>query len=186
MRLFRVIGIGAAAFVVGGVASSLQLGVQTMNAPSSPVGLAFSDKVGTGPTDNRITQDNIKKTICAKGYTKSVRPPTWYTNQVKGMEMAGGGDVRSPTTVIRMYHVVGTHINQPLKLYELDHVVPLAVAGNPEDPINLKLQPWNGPDGAHLKDRAENKVHSLVCYGTLSLAQGQQVFLTGDWKEYAK
>src|SRR5258708_37258786 len=36
-----------------------------------------------GEIDTRVQQSNIKTTICVSGYTKSVRPPTTYTNALK-------------------------------------------------------------------------------------------------------
>jgi hypothetical protein len=64
--------------------------------------------------------------------------------------------------------------------FELDHRVPLELGGSnaPENlwPQAYSSQPWN----AHLKDRLEDRVHALVCSGTMSLHDGQALFL-GDW-----
>src|SRR5262245_60365030 len=36
-----------------------------------------------GATDPRVTQANIQVTICRSGYTRTVRPPTSYTEPLK-------------------------------------------------------------------------------------------------------
>jgi Excalibur calcium-binding domain len=38
----------------------------------------------------------------------------------------------------------------------------------------------NGAGGAKVKDKLENKLHSLVCSGQISLAAAQQA-ISGDW-----
>jgi hypothetical protein len=184
MKILRTLVAGTTVLVALGIVSTAKMGIDTRrNAP--PSAIAMMGPVAPGPTDNRITQTNIHETICASGWSKKVRPSSAYTGLVKRLEMGNGGDVQSPAAAGRIYHVVGTHLNQSLRLYELDHNVPIEVAGNEEDPVNLKLQLWDGPDGARAKDRAENKVHALVCSGAMRLVDGQQVFLSGNWKQYA-
>jgi hypothetical protein len=34
-----------------------------------------------GAINPEITQQNIQQTVCVKGYTKTIRPPTNYTNK---------------------------------------------------------------------------------------------------------
>jgi hypothetical protein len=110
-----------------------------------------------------VTQDNIHKTICVRGYTKTIRPSVSYTNNLKYKELAAIGLSKSSAP-----------------LYELDHQIPLEVGGNPTDPTNLHIQLWNGPTGAHAKDAIENLYHTKVCNGNISLRDAQQVFI--DWK----
>lgn len=117
-----------------------------------------------GVINPSVTQQNIHSNICRRDWTKSVRPPVSYTNRVKRLLMVRSG---IPSSQIH--------------LYELDHLVPLEIGGNPTDPSNLWLQPWNGPLGAHAKDRIENEVRREVCSGQMTLKQGQAVFLTGEW-----
>ena len=79
-----------------------------------------------------VTQDTVQKTICTPGWTLSERPPTFYKEKIKrDLVTDFGGDPKD---------------------YELDHVIPLAVGGDPTGPQNLALQPWDGPDGAKAKD----------------------------------
>ena len=60
-------------------------------------------------------------------------------------------------------------------------MIPLEVGGNPRKHANLWPEPWWGQWNATAKDRLENKAHSLVCGGKLSLADAQALF-TGNWK----
>ena len=45
-------------------------------------------KLTTGDIDPAITQKNIHTTVCVKGYTKTVRPPSYYTNKLKKIQIA--------------------------------------------------------------------------------------------------
>lgn len=106
-----------------------------------------------------ITQNNIADTICKKNYTKTVRPSVIYTNNYKRILLTAAGI---------------SWANAPL--YELDHIIPLELGGNPTDHANLQLQLWTGPTGAHAKDVMENKYHRAVCSGKISLQAAQQYF----------
>jgi hypothetical protein len=117
-----------------------------------------------GVTNTAVTQANIGSTICAKGWTATVRPPASYTTNLKRRQMAALG------------------LAGPLSVYEMDHRVPLEIAGAPRDERNLWPEPWNGPTGAHAKDAIEDKVHADICSGRLTLAQGQAIFLGNWWK----
>lgn len=111
-----------------------------------------------------VNQHNIGATICVAGYTKTVRPPARFTNQIKKRLMREAG--------IPLADIHG---------YELDHIVPLALGGCPDCESNLQLQPWNGPNGAHKKDRLEVKLQCLVCTGEVRLADAQQDIYS-DWR----
>lgn len=101
-----------------------------------------------------VTSDNIEETICIPGWTKTVRPPVTYTNKVKSQLLKQQGLTDASA-------------------YELDHVVPLALGGHPTNPKNLRLQPWDGPDGAHAKDVIETRMHRLVCSGLVTLKEAR-------------
>ncbi len=64
-------------------------------------------------------------------------------------------------------------------LYELDHLIPLELGGS-NTLANLWPQAYAGSPNAHDKDRAENKLHALVCKGTITLAEAQQA-IASDW-----
>jgi hypothetical protein len=63
---------------------------------------------------------------------------------------------------------------------EIDHIIPLTTAGA-NDINNLWPQPYDGTWNAHLKDKLEVKLHSLVCSGQIPLAQAQKEIST-DWR----
>jgi len=80
-----------------------------------------------GAVDLAITAQNIKSTVCVAGYTKTVRPPTQYTNSLKRKQ-------------ITLYH----YANVDPKQFEEDHLIPLSVGGHPRDPKNLWPEPRFG------------------------------------------
>ena len=125
---------------------------------------ALPDKMLTpGAIDTKITQDNIHKTICVPGYTKTVRPGTHYTNKIKRWQ-------------INAYH----YTDKDMTHYELDHLIPLSSGGHPSSPANLWPEPWSGNHGARKKDALEVYVHKMVCSGKMPLKEAQELFTT-DW-----
>jgi len=111
-----------------------------------------------GATDPAVTQANVGSTICVSGYTRTVRPPTSYTDPIK-------------RDLVRRYGLTG-----PLSSFELDHLVPLAVGGAPRSIRNLWPQPRNLHPGAGEKDQLEDRLHTQVCTGSIPLATAQQMF----------
>ena len=112
-----------------------------------------------GAINPDVTQENIGSTICAAGWTKTIRPPAAYTTKLKIQQLRAEG-------------VTGRASD-----YEEDHLIPLELGGHPTDESNLWPEPWNGPNGAHAKDRVENKLHRKVCNGQISLQDAQQQML---------
>lgn len=105
-----------------------------------------------------VTQATLASTICASGWTKTVRPPTSKTSKIKKqIDVAYG----LPTTTKG----------------ELDHLVSLELGGAPLDPRNLWVEPGTLPNP---KDAVENQLNSAVCSGLVPLAPAQQAIAT-DW-----
>lgn len=121
-------------------------------------------RVTPGAINPAVTPNNIHETICARGWTKTIRPPESYTYRLKRMQFHGSG---APGRI---------------RDYEEDHLVPLELAGAPEDPRNLWLEPWNPADGwdAGRKDVLERRLHRLVCAGQLPLMEAQTA-IAQDW-----
>jgi len=111
-----------------------------------------------------VRQDTIQQTICVPGYTASVRPSTTYTNGVK-------------LKLVRERGLPASAASD----FELDHRAPLALGGHPRNPQNLMLQPWEGPDGAKVKDRLERRLQQLVCAGKLLLDDARRAIYF-DWQ----
>ena len=122
-------------------------------------------QVTPGAINTAVNQSNIYSTICVSGYTKTIRPSSSYTNRIKHSQLDSGYNYRGDTNASD---------------YEEDHLVPLEVGGNPSSVKNLFPQPWLVTWNAGKKDRLEDKMHSLVCSGTISLAAAQKVFIT-NW-----
>jgi hypothetical protein len=63
---------------------------------------------------------------------------------------------------------------------EVDHLISLEIGGA-NTLANLWPQPYAGtPLNAHIKDKLENRLHKLVCAGTLTLQEAQNE-IAGDW-----
>ena len=99
-----------------------------------------------------VTQQNIATTICTHGWTKTIRPPTGYTNELKLKQM-------------REYGVIGSATQ-----YQEDHLISLELGGHPTDPRNLWPEPY--PRAAEV-DSVENELNAKVCAGTMSLSDAQ-------------
>jgi hypothetical protein len=67
---------------------------------------------------------------------------------------------------MRLYGLSGSSSD-----YELDHLIPLEVGGNPTDIENLFPERGDGQYNFHIKDRFENYLHMQVCKGSLGLRQ---------------
>lgn len=116
-----------------------------------------------GAIDTSITQGNIHQTVCVKGYTKTVRPPAYYTNGLKKRQ-------------IRAY---GYADHNP-KDYEEDHLIALSIGGHPTDERNLWPEPRKSEWGADKKDQLEFVLYKMVCSGEISLSEAQKE-MAHDW-----
>jgi hypothetical protein len=105
-----------------------------------------------GVLNSDVTQANIGTTICRHGWTKTIRPPTSYTNDLKRKQM-------------REYGVGGA-----LGDYQEDHLISLELGGHPTDPRNLWPEPY--PRASEV-DSIENELNEKVCSGRMSLEAAQ-------------
>ena len=121
-----------------------------------------------GAINPNVTQANIHKTICVHGWTKTVRPSSYYTTKLKKQQLKRLG-----------------YKDQKTRDYEEDHRVSLEVGGAPKSPKNLWPEPYNGKWNAHLKDKVENRIHEEICTGQITLKQGRSM-LMGDWETVYK
>ena len=106
-----------------------------------------------GVLNPAVTQATIAATICRRGWTRTVRPPTTYTNELKrrGLEQYG--------------------LRGPPSRFQEDHMLSLELGGAPTDARNLWPEPY--PRAAEV-DRIENDLNHRVCDGSLSLAEAQR------------
>ena len=107
----------------------------------------------------RSPKTRSPRRFCRTGYTKSIRPPASITEIEKRENAAAHGYTGS------------------LKDVEYDHLVPLEVGGDPNDPRNLWIEPGASPNP---KDGVESRLHELVCEGAVPLAPAQEAIAT-DW-----
>ena len=146
MTTYRLLVATAVVFAV--VALALVL----TRRPGAPAVVA--DPVRTpGVLNPDVTQATIGTTICVRGWTRTVRPPTEYTNALKLRQMRAYGETGSPSD------------------YQEDHLISLELGGHPTDPRNLWPEPY--PRAADV-DKIENELNAEVCSGDLTLAQAQQ------------
>jgi len=99
-----------------------------------------------------VTPATLATTICAHGWTRTVRPPTDYTNALKRRQMRAYGETGSPSD------------------YQEDHLISLELGGHPTDPRNLWPEPY--PRASQV-DVLENELNGKVCSGELTLAEAQ-------------
>ena len=147
------------------IAVSLIINLQVPSAAASRDPGLPNSQVTPGAVNPAVSQGNIYSTICVSGYTKTIRPPVSYTNRIKYSQLDSGYNYKG-----------GTSAHD----YEEDHLIPLEVGGNPSSVKNLWPEPWLITWNAGKKDQLENKMHSLVCSGSISLAAAQKVFMT-NW-----
>lgn len=100
-----------------------------------------------------VTQANIASTICKHGWTRTIRPPTDYTNALKQKQMREYGVTGSPSQ------------------YQEDHLISLELGGHPTDARNLWPEPY--PRAAEV-DSIENELNAKVCSGDMSLDEAQR------------
>ena len=124
-----------------------------------------------GADNPAVTQANIKSNICKPNWTKTVRPPTSYTNKLK-------------QTLMLTLHLPGKAAD-----YELDHETPIETGGDPGYalgpnglPLNLWMMPYAEPYGARTKDKLETFLKHRICDGTVSLDEARHE-LQSDWIE---
>ena len=113
-----------------------------------------ADPVRTpGVLNPEVRQEAIGETICKRGWTRTIRPPTSYTNELKLRQMQEYGVGGDPSG------------------YQEDHLISLELGGHPTDSRNL----WPEPrPHAEEVDRIENELNGKVCSGEITLAEGQR------------
>lgn len=143
---------------VGEAAADVPIGPGPTNyteQPQPPPGTCHYRSAANGETlpDPNCTPGTLDTTICKTGYTKSIRPPASITAAEKRANAASYG------------------YSGPMSDIEYDHLVPLELGGDPNDPRNLWVEPGESPNP---KDGVESRLHELVCEGTVPLAAAQE------------
>jgi len=143
--------------------------------PQPPAGTCHYRHEGTYPLPDpvctpgarnpRVTQANLRTTICRSGYSSDIRPPVDITGREKAANVRSYGYTGSTTTG------------------EYDHLISLQLGGDPNDARNLWVEP-NDRAGAtstnNSKDTVENAAHDAICSGKLTLEQ-VRVGIATNW-----
>ena len=120
---------------------------------TGPVYYAARPSLTPGALNPDVTQATIRKTICSRGWTKTIRPPSSFTSALKLVQ-------------IRQYGFTGGPSD-----YQEDHFISLELGGAPTDPKNL--WPERRPHAEQV-DTIENQLNEQVCSGEISLTEGQR------------
>jgi len=140
-----------AGFVPGSVS-----GAPPAALPGDPADAAYLPNPQLTPGD---ALDVTTADICVPGYSSKVRDvPTSVKNQV--------------------YQEYGIASHKP-GAYEVDHLISLELGGS-NSIRNLWPESYTGSWNAHVKDKLENKLHSLVCANQVDLKTAQRA-IAGDW-----
>ena len=120
---------------------------------TGPAHYAARPVLTPGAPNPDVTPATIKQTICSRGWTKTVRPPSSFTSALKLVQMRQYGFRGGPAD------------------YQEDHFISLELGGAPNDPKNL--WPERRPRADRV-DTVENELNAQVCAGDISLAEGQR------------
>jgi hypothetical protein len=99
------------------------------------------------------------ETLCARGYTATVRNVSYETKQ----------------QVYASYSIAERDPGE----YEVDHLIPLELGGT-NDIRNLWPEPADPRPGYHEKDKVENYLHDQVCDRKMNLSEAQRIIAT-NW-----
>jgi hypothetical protein len=123
-----------------------------------------SSEFDRGAFNPDVRQETSGQTICVPGYTKTVQPPTYFTDGVRQMLLKRAGRDRAEAFE-----------------YKLDYIVPVALGGHPRNLENFELRRRYGARSTKLKNGIEAKLRCLVCSGEVTLADAQREVST-DWQ----
>lgn len=138
--------------------------------PCRTDGILPDKKCTPGHSNPKVTQANIKTTICVSGFTATIRPPSSYTGVLKTAMLGKYGFAFKPEN------------------FEFDHLISLQLGGHPSDLKNLWPQPYAGKRGnfgARIKDKFENYLKNEICKRRMTLKEAQRQIST-DWFRFWK
>lgn len=127
--------------------------VPRCGGPSSRAVVRASWALTPGVLNPAVTPATLRATICRHGWTKTIRPPVGYTNDLKLRQLLRYG------------------LHGPPSAFQEDHLISLELGGHPSDPRNLWPEPY---PRASAVDRIENDLRRQVCSGSLTLAEAQR------------
>jgi hypothetical protein len=138
--------------VVAVAVGVLALAVARRRHEAAPRVLA-SPTLTPGVLNPDVRQATIGSTICVRGWTRTIRPPSEYTSRLKRQQLQRLGLRGAPGD------------------YQEDHLISLELGGHPTDTRNLWPEPY--PRAADV-DVIENELNAAVCSGRATLAEAQR------------
>ncbi|MGA2828977.1 MAG: hypothetical protein ABSF03_23015 [Streptosporangiaceae bacterium] len=164
----KIVVIPALAAGVGLAASAFMV-VPALASSAGPARTACHSSSGLpdghctpGATWSRVTQGNIRSTICKSGWTATIRPSESYTEALKRTQLGLYGD----------------YAGNKLGNYEEDHLIPLELGGSPTSARNL----WpEAHPSSYTKDGVESTLNHAVCDGRVKLAPAQRA-IARNWE----
>jgi hypothetical protein len=138
---------------VGAAAVAIIALLPHRSRPAARGALRASWSLTPGVVNPAVTQGTLRTTVCRKGWTRTVRPPTSYTDALKLRQMRARG------------------LRGPPSAYQEDHLISLELGGSPTDPRNLWPEPY--PRAAEV-DRIENELNGRLCSGAITLDGAQR------------
>ena len=160
-------------------------------SPSSSEGAAAgSSTVDVGATVLLRARTTTRGCKLGAGPDRACSPGAYYSKLTTGVICSG--NFRTSTirnvpqsekyAVEREYGLAPSHYGRTL---EIDHIVSLELGGS-NDIANLFPERAGVRAGYSVKDRLENKLHTLVCSGSMNLRAAQEG-IAADWRAlYAK
>lgn len=142
-----------------------------------------------GAYNDNVTQSTIVSTICHARWASTVaEPPSPYLNQIEQLALGAGGTV---TYLGASYTIQGLNENDRNPAhYLVDPLVSVNLGGDPANPANLWVEPYESPagpapvgTGAQTKTKVETYLNKQVCDGKMTLEQAQ-LGIIHDWGQY--
>ena len=148
--------------LLGGIVAVVLLVHALHRGSSSPGAFAARPALTPGALNPDVTPSTMRSTICSRGWTGTIRPPSSWTSELKLEQLRQYGFAGGPAD------------------YEEDHFISLELGGAPRDPKNL--WPERRPQ-ANTVDGVENDLNAQVCSGQLSLAGAQRKLAELKWTQ---
>ncbi len=121
------------------------------------------DKVTPGQANPKVTQRNIRRTVCSPRWVKSQQPSARFIATAKSAQLQS----------------VNYSIKDPAR-YELDYRIPIEVGGHPRAAANIWAQPLGTEWNALAKNKLDTYMAREVCAGRMKLADAQAAYQR-DW-----
>jgi hypothetical protein len=184
-RLDAVVGSGLSGFSIEDLSNLESLDMSTQIKAAETSASAAQATTGSaslaGTCKNEKTVNGVAVCYPDASLTPGQALPTVTKAQVCVPGYAGDTRNVSDETkeaIVKTYGIVYNPADEG-KVYEIDHLVSLELGGS-NDPSNLWPEPYDPPPGAREKDKVEDKLHSEVCGGTITLQRAQEIIST-DW-----